>query len=214
VRDAKQPDPLKWVDPVDIELYVQDPYRGTILLHAQDQKLCLDMHSADGGHAEREHALGAMRKGWIATAFTQLGPGALLLSGVQSDEDQVLALRVLFDPGTCMIESIEDEFVSRTLSIPASLDLLPDHQRVAILDREASSLHVYDLKKHTLRLVADRVAAPKLEKMKYVHAWKLGEHGVSLWATQVPEDQASSRLIGTSVEFLDRDGDGVFETTR
>lgn len=200
---------LEWAQS-DREYYDHEPWHGTISFHPHAQSLDLMLNFAQDGSLDREVSLASLRKAWSALAFTQLGAGELFLVGLDNEPREVVGLRLRFDPLDWKVRSVEEVFVSTKLHSPISVDLLPDGERLVLLDRGTASLHLLDLRDGTLvQLLAD----PKLASMRHVHTHPIGDMGVSIWATQPPETGLNTpRLLGPYIELIDYDGDGEFET--
>ncbi|HED66958.1 MAG TPA: hypothetical protein ENJ09_15555 [Planctomycetes bacterium] len=192
------------------EIYDRAPWRGTLTLDRDAGELRFEGNDSSDRRLEKRIALEGVRGDWIVTTFTQVGNGELLVVGIDRAPRRTVGMRVRLDPDSLEPVSAAVAFETTLSFEPTDVDLLPDGRRVAILDAGAGTLLVAGLE-GGVEIVHSSLL---LTSMRYVHTHSVGEKGVSVWATRVPEAMIHGPGIGPSVEITDADGDGVFETAR
>jgi hypothetical protein len=205
-RAGSPRDPLRWARPHLSEFYFEAPYRGYVRFDTRCQELELDLRASDPRRVECTLEVGRLRPGWIATAFTQPGPGRFLIAGVDVARDRGVVLLLELDPDTLAPVATHELCASGALRTPVSIDVLRDGERLAVLDPEGAALFVLDLASGALELVH---RDPALRETRYVGNYDLENGGTSIMASVHPD--VGMPLSRTLVTVYDEDGDGTFE---
>jgi hypothetical protein len=206
-------DPLRFAPTCgQSEPYVAEPLSSRIWFTPCAQELEIRVRTSAGERVERDIPLAPLLPQWVATVFTQLSPGEILVAGHDFERDRGVVLRLVFDLATWELVATHEELASRVLLAPVSLARLPCGKRVAVLDRGAGALHVLDLERRRLDLVH---RGPTVRDMKDVSAERLDTGGVKLWLTSCDASTAyhvPPTLLGPTISLYDWDGDGTFES--